>query len=193
MKGTRDSETNSKAIFLDRDGVINVKLPPDQYVSDPSQFNLLPDVAEALAIFRGLGYVLVLVTNQRGIGRGFMSESDLENVHAFMEGELSKRGARLDALYHCPHDSWEECLCRKPAPGMVLAAAEDFQIDLAVSYMVGDSASDIEAGRRAGTRTVRIAWEDDPEADLVFPTLLDFAHYLQQRVEARNGSHEDVQ
>lgn len=171
-----------RAIFLDRDGVINRKLTEDRYVTRVSQFELLPDVPEALAKLRGLGFLLVLITNQRGIARKFMSEEHLAAVHESMQRELAGYGAALDALYYCPHERDEDCGCRKPEPGMILTAAGDFHIDLDSSYMVGDSESDVAAGRNAGTRTVRICDEVDEEADLTFPSLLDFALYLERLV-----------
>lgn len=169
------------AIFLDRDGVINRKLPENCYVRAYSEFELLPDIGEALSILRRLGFLLVVVTNQRGIARGFMNTSDLANVHEFMRSELQKVQVVLDAVYYCPHDEGEQCGCRKPQPGMLLAAAQDFSIALGQSYTVGDSSSDIVAGKRAGTRTVRIAPQRDDEADFTFPTLLDFALFLEQQ------------
>ena len=174
------STESRAAIFLDRDGVINVKLPENQYVSDPSQFELLPGVVDALAILRKLGYLLVVITNQRGIARGFMTEGDLHSVHAHMAEVLFRNGIELDLVYHCPHDEGDpSCDCRKPKPGMILRAGEELDCDLSRSYMVGDSTGDVEAGRNAGVRTVRIAEEEDPSADLVFRTLLDFALFLE--------------
>ncbi|MBM3300720.1 MAG: HAD family hydrolase [Deltaproteobacteria bacterium] len=175
----------NKAIFLDRDGVINVKLPEDKYVARPSELELLPGVAEALQILRRLGYLLVVVTNQRGIGRGFMTLQDLNDVHDFMLRELGDSGAFIDALYHCPHDKSEGCPCRKPEPGLILEASKDLRIDRAVSYTVGDSPSDVAAGRKAGTHTVLLGRERDENSDLAFSTLLDFALYLQEREDQR--------
>lgn len=172
-------EVSKKAIFLDRDGVINAKLPEDRYVKRPAELALMPDVADALRRLRGLGYLLVIVTNQRGIGRGFMTAEDLEAVHDHLKRELSRGDAQIDAVYYCPHDIWESCMCRKPEPGLILTAASDWDIDLKASYLVGDSPSDMEAGHRAGTRTVRITPGNDDEADLAFASLTDFARYLE--------------
>ena len=168
-----------KAILLDRDGVINVKLPQDRYVCSPAEFEFVPGAIEALGILRDLGFLLVVVTNQRGIALGRHNEDDLHEVHEYMGQELVKGGASLDAIYYCPHDSIENCGCRKPAPGMILEACADLNIDLANSYMVGDSPSDIAAGRKAGALTVRIGDGEDSEADLAFARLLDFALFLK--------------
>jgi D-glycero-D-manno-heptose 1,7-bisphosphate phosphatase len=163
---------------LDRDGVINHKLPEDSYVSKVSQFRFLSGAIKALSLLREMGFLLVVVTNQRGIARGLMTEEDLAQVHSHMERELRKSGIILDSIRHCPHENYERCGCRKPEPGMILASAKDLGIDLSKSYMVGDSASDIEAGRRANVRTVRIGFKGDMNADLEFPSLLDFARFL---------------
>jgi D-glycero-D-manno-heptose 1,7-bisphosphate phosphatase len=182
MDNASEHGKGREAIFLDRDGVINRKLPENYYVSRVSQFEFLPGATRALSILRQLGYLLVVVTNQRGIARKLMTEEDLETVHSFMRTELEKAGATLDAVYHCPHEVHDNCRCRKPQPGMVLDAAGDLNIDLNSSYLVGDSKSDVEAGKKAGTRTVQICEDDICGADMVFPSLLDFAQHLQKQV-----------
>jgi D-glycero-D-manno-heptose 1,7-bisphosphate phosphatase len=114
-----------------------------------------------------------------------MTREDLDRVHDFLLKELKERGATIDALYHCPHDAWERCACRKPEPGLILTASKDLNIDPTISYTVGDSPSDVAAGRGAGTRTVLIGREKGDNADLVFPSLLDFARYLRDQEQAR--------
>lgn len=170
-----------KAIFLDRDGVINHKLPEDHYVSSIEQFVFLEGVAEALRLLRDLGFILVVITNQRGIARNLMTESDLEKVHNHMRYVLAQNGVFLDAVYHCPHEKDELCDCRKPQPGMILQAQRDLGIDLNLSYVVGDSPSDMEAARKAGVRSVRITDGQDDTAYAVFKNLLDFARDLANR------------
>ncbi len=135
-----------RAVFLDRDGVINQKLPNDRYVKEPSELAILPGIVEALSILKELGFLLIIVTNQRGIGRGIMTSRDLEKVHGFLESTLGEKGIVLDQIFHCPHDESENCFCRKPRPGMLIAASRRFGIDLDRSYMVGDSESDVKAG-----------------------------------------------
>jgi len=109
-----------------------------------------------------------------------LSSDQLAAVHGFMQKELAKRNAALDRVYHCPHEIFENCGCRKPEPGMILTARDQLGIDLAASYMVGDSPSDVAAGKNAGTRTVRIGAEKDDQADLTFPSLLDFAMFVRR-------------
>ncbi len=179
MKQSPSPLAARRAILLDRDGVINVKLPQDRYVCNPAEFEFVPGAIEALALLRELGFLLVVVTNQRGIALGCHNEDDLCKVHEYMTQELLKNGIMLDAIYHCPHDSIDNCECRKPAPGMILEACHDLNIDLTNSYMVGDSPSDIAAGRKAGSLTVRIGTVEDSEADLKFASLLDFALFLK--------------
>ncbi|AFM26472.1 D,D-heptose 1,7-bisphosphate phosphatase [Desulfomonile tiedjei DSM 6799] len=179
--GTLNKNMPRKAIFLDRDGVINHKLPEDHYVSSIEQFVFLDGVAEALRLLRDMGFVLVVITNQRGIARNLMTESDLEKVHNHMRSVLARNGVVLDAVYHCPHEKDELCNCRKPQPGMILQAQRDLGIDLNLSYLVGDSPSDMEAGSRAGVRSVRITDGQDDTAHAVFKDLLDFARDLANR------------
>lgn len=184
MDDKQTGPTRHKALFLDRDGVINRKLPEDQYVRNHSEFELLPGVRAAMSIFSRLGYLLVVVTNQRGIARGLMGEDQLDSVHEYMRLRLLEGGVQLDGIYYCPHDRDEGCECRKPRPGMILEAAGDMDIDIEQSYMVGDSDSDIAAAQNAGVRAVRISAQNDPKAHLTFQSLMDFAHYLEQ--SARN-------
>ncbi|MDQ1239822.1 MAG: D-glycero-D-manno-heptose 1,7-bisphosphate phosphatase [Thermodesulfobacteriota bacterium] len=172
-----------RAIFLDRDGVMNVKLPEDHYVKELKEFTFLPNAVSALCILKNLGYLLVIVTNQRGIARGYMTEEDLKKVHDFMVILLKQEGAPLEAIYYCPHDTTDLCMCRKPRSGMIFNACNDLGINLADSFMVGDSPSDMAAGKNAGTRTVRIGMKQDPNADLTFPSLMDFAVYLKNQQE----------
>jgi D-glycero-D-manno-heptose 1,7-bisphosphate phosphatase len=177
MNQSTDAPKLRKAVFLDRDGVINRKVP-DTYITKASEFHFLPGVGEALSIFKRLGFLLVLITNQRGIARGLMTGEDLDAVHDYMQRELGKDYVALDAIYHCPHEEFEYCNCRKPEPGMILAASADLNIDLDASYMVGDSLCDIGAGQGAGVQTVCIGSERQGDADMVFPNLLAFARFL---------------
>jgi len=141
----------NKAFFLDRDGVINVEC---DYLHDPDQVVLIPGTAEALKMIRSAGYLAVVVTNQSGIARGMYSEADTHAVHRRINELLQAEGTQIDAFYLCPHHPKHsgECSCRKPAPGMLLAAARDLQIQLEDSFMAGDRISDLDAGRNAGCR-----------------------------------------
>jgi len=138
------------AIFLDRDGVINEKMPDGQYVTRWEEFHFLPGVAEAIRAFNDMGFLVVVVTNQRGIAKGLYTEEDLEGIHRKMCEEIEQAGGRIDAIYYCPHDIHENCNCRKPRPGMILKAAEELGIDLTSSYLIGDSITDIQCGKEAG-------------------------------------------
>lgn len=177
----RKPRESRRAIFLDRDGVINRKLPPDRYVAHVDEFHFLPAAIDALALLSEMGFTLIVVTNQRGIARQLMTEEDLQRVHDFMRTEVAKKGVILDGIYWCPHEEFERCPCRKPEPGMILKGARDVGVDLSSSYMVGDSPADVEAGRRAGTRTVFIGEDKTVDADMIFPRLIDFAVFLKDR------------
>ena len=168
-----------RGILLDRDGVINAKLPENSYVTRKSEFQFLPGVFDALPILIGLGFILVVVTNQRGIARKKITHGELQEIHGFMKNQLREHGVELNQIYYCPHETYELCPCRKPRPGMLLKAAKDLALNLPMSYMVGDSPSDVAAGHNATARTVRISSERDRSAHMTFPSLLDFALFLQ--------------
>ena len=145
----------TSAVFLDRDGVINVD---HGYVSTWERFEFLPGVPDALRALQDAGYLLIVVSNQSGIGRGYYCEADVESLNQAIAHHLgSTVGVTLSEFYHCPHHPTEaegefrrQCDCRKPAPGMIRQAVLDHGIDLKTSLLVGDKDSDIEAGRAAG-------------------------------------------
>ncbi|ACZ19920.1 hydrolase, HAD-superfamily, subfamily IIIA [Thermanaerovibrio acidaminovorans DSM 6589] len=143
----------SRAVLLDRDGVIMRDLG---YVGDPAQVELLPLVPRALGLLRDAGFLLVVVTNQSGIGRGLFSAEAHEAVRRRMEELLAAHGVRLDGYYHCPHAPWEGCQCRKPNGGMALKAAEELHIDLGSSWVVGDKMSDLGLAIRVGSRGILV-------------------------------------
>jgi D-glycero-D-manno-heptose 1,7-bisphosphate phosphatase len=149
----------NKAAFLDRDGVINKKAPDDGYITRWEDFEFLTGVADAIALLNRSGFLVIVITNQRGIAKGLFSVADLTRIHINMSEELASTGAHLDAIYFCPHDYDPPCSCRKPAPGMLLTAAAEHQIDLKNSWMIGDSDSDREAGTRAGCRTMTVSMQ----------------------------------
>lgn len=149
-----------KAAFLDRDGVINRKAPDGQYVTRWEDFQLLPGVTEAIARLNRAGFCVVVVTNQRCVAKGLLSEADLESLHRRLTDHLASAGARIDAIYCCPHELEPACSCRKPAPGMLLDAARSRDLDLASSWMIGDSVADILAGKSAGCKTARV-WAEN--------------------------------
>jgi D-glycero-D-manno-heptose 1,7-bisphosphate phosphatase len=171
------------AIFLDRDGVLNEKMPEGSYVASWADFHLLPGVPEAIAQLNRAGMVVVVVSNQRGIARGLYTAADVDAIHSAFQSLLDAQGTHVDGFYFCPHGHGE-CNCRKPLPGLFEQAAKDFPaITAANSVMIGDSLSDIEFGRRLGMLTVFI--DGNPErqppsaqaaadlADLRFPSVAD--------------------
>ena len=136
------------AVFLDRDGTLNVEA---SYLTRVEQMLLLPGVADALKLLRGAGFACVVVTNQSAIGRGMMTEADLADIHAEMNRQLATAGTFLDGIYHCPL-AITIILTASPEPGMLLRAARELHLDLEKSWMIGDSLRDIIAGQRAGCR-----------------------------------------
>ena len=136
-----------RAVFLDRDGTLNIDRG---YLIEPAQMCLLPGVAAALNELRAAGFVCVVVTNQSAVGRGMMSDADLQCIHAEMARQLAESGAVLDAIYAAT--ALVDHPDRKPEPGMLLRAASDLQLDLANSWMIGDSVRDMLAGQRAGCK-----------------------------------------
>jgi histidinol-phosphate phosphatase family protein len=146
----------NKAAFLDRDGVINVKAPEGQYVTRWEEVRFLPGVAAAIARLNKAGFRVIVVSNQRCVAKGLVTADEVTALHVRICQELASEGARIDAVYFCPHDTSPACECRKPAPGMLLQAAKDHWIDLGASWMIGDSVADVAAGKNAGCKTVLI-------------------------------------
>ena len=146
-----------RAVFLDRDGVINKKAPSSDYVKTWDEFSFLPGVATAIRSLNEEGFLVIVVSNQRGVAKGLVTKGHLRDIHARMVGELSRAGARIEGVFYCPHDLEDACKCRKPQPGLLIHAARAHDIDLRMSWMVGDQESDIEAGTRAGCRTILIS------------------------------------
>tara|TARA_B100000609_G_C17152088_1_gene401459 strand:+ start:96 stop:638 length:543 start_codon:yes stop_codon:yes gene_type:complete len=139
----------NKAVFLDRDGVI---IEEEHYLSDPDKIRLIPGAPEAIKRLRDAGYLTVMTTNQAGVARGYYEEADAIRVNERLKTLLEDAGAGLDGIYLCPHhpDHSGDCYCRKPAPGMLLQAGKDLDIDFSASYMIGDKMSDIGAADAAG-------------------------------------------
>lgn len=152
--------------------MINHRLAND-YIKQWEEFILLPDILHVLPAIHRAGALAVVITNQRGIGRGLMSEDALREIHARMQDQMFERtGHRFDAIYHCPHDHADNCDCRKPLPGMLLRAAAEHHIDLGRSWMIGDSESDIAAGLAAGCRTAKVDPDGGPtRAEIAAPSL----------------------
>lgn len=144
---------SNKALFLDRDGVLNVRLV-DDYVRTPEQLLLLDDILPALIAAKSRGYHLIVITNQQGVGKGLMSDADLDRVHHTLQELLRDRaGVDLDAIYVCTSLASAQDPRRKPSPGMLLEALQDFHLDPKLCWFLGDSETDVLAGRAAGVRT----------------------------------------
>lgn len=174
------------AIFLDRDGVIN---KDKGYVSQIDDFEFLDGSIEAMQLLKQYGYLLIVITNQSGIARGYYSEEEFMTLTEWMDWSLADRGVDLDGIYFCPHhpekgigEYKQDCTCRKPNTGMLDSAAEELEIDFANSYLVGDKLSDIQAGQKAQLKgcylvsTGKVLCEKGAEAaDGVFKDLLSVA------------------
>ncbi len=145
---------SQKAVFLDRDGTIARDV---HYCSDPGDFEILPGVPAAIRSLNQHGFKVVVITNQSGLARGYFTPETLRRIHEKMASELAREGARIDAIYLCPHHPDEGCDCRKPKPAMLLRAARDMGLSLERSYMIGDDPKDVEAGNAAGCRTIRLS------------------------------------
>ncbi len=189
-----------KAVFLDRDGVINELIYYEEHgiIDSPftaEQFRLLPGVGEAIKKLREVGYKLVLVSNQPGVAKGHMSEETFDKIRGKMKEELAKETAFLDGECYCLHHPEAKidklkanCECRKPKPGMLLQAAQDMDIDLSQSWMIGDGLTDIKAGKDAGCRTILLGRmkcelchlmdEQDARPDAVWSNLLEAAEKI---------------
>lgn len=135
------------AIFLDRDGTINEEMG---YINHPDRFVVFPYVSESIRIFNDIGFKVIIVTNQSGVARGYFPESLVIELHKSLQSQMKEKGAKIDAIYYCPHHPEEgkgkyknDCTCRKPKPGMILKAAKEHNLDLNNSYMVGDRYKDI--------------------------------------------------
>ena len=198
----------NRAVFLDRDRTI---IEDPGYISDPAGVKLLPGADVAIKGLRQAGYLAIVVTNQSAVARGLVTEEMLEKIHGEMRRQLAAGGAHLEAVYYCPfHPEGtiervaRESDLRKPSPGMLLKAAKDLDIDLAASWMVGDSPRDVEAGQRAGCRTIQIRLPEpalgaEPEDENVQPdfhvrNLLEAAKIiLQSSARAQSRPAAQVQ
>ena len=146
-------EQRSKAIFLDRDGTINVEV---HYLHEPEKFEFVPRVPDALLNLQQAGYKLIIITNQGAIGKGYYGHEEVAKTHDHMLTLLSQAGIKIDGIYYCPHAAVENCECRKPKTGMLEQAIKEHNIDPAKSWMIGDKRSDLEAGHRVGTKTALV-------------------------------------
>jgi D-glycero-D-manno-heptose 1,7-bisphosphate phosphatase len=189
------------AVFLDRDGTINVD---SHYAHDPAALELIPRAAEGLRFLSQLPVHIIVATNQAGIALGYFTESDMAAFHEALRGRVRELGARIDAFYYCPHfepvnvpSGVAPCACSKPAPGMLIEAASDFGLSLSGSFMIGDKTSDVAAGGVVGCTTVllktgKAGGEHPPtltEPDYVRNDLDEAAHLVGQFMPSISNPH----
>jgi D,D-heptose 1,7-bisphosphate phosphatase len=160
---------SDRAVFLDRDGTIARDV---NYCSRVEDFEILSTVPEAIRLLNLNDFRVVVITNQSGIARGYFTEETLGRIHDKMVAELARQGARLDAVYYCPHHPDDHCGCRKPATGMFLKAAGELDIDFSRSYVVGDMQLDIEAGKLIGCKTILVT--TGPRPPVTSPHVPDY-------------------
>ena len=184
-----------RAVFLDRDGVLNEALVRDGKPYPPRSIGdvrLVAEAQSALARLKESGFVLLVVTNQPDISRGSTSFKDVEAINHYLADRLP-----VDEFFVCPHDGAEDCICRKPKPGLLAMAAEKFQVDLAVSFMIGDRWRDVEAGHRAGCSTV---WIDcgysergpEHEPDKTVLSLVEAVDWILSQGSGKSDKPSDV-
>ena len=179
-----------RAVFLDRDGTI---IEDVGYIGERSRVRFLPGASQAIKSLNENGFGVIVVTNQSGVARGYFTEEMVQELNRYIREALAEQGAHIDMFYYCPHhidgviaEYRRECYCRKPNPGMIEVAVGDFGINLEDSFVIGDKASDIEAGHRAGCRTVLLTGADPPDtkeeiimmADHVTPDLYRAVEWL---------------
>ena len=184
LPGKQEKRERGKAVFLDRDGTINEEV---EFLHEPEKFKLLPNAVEGVKKMMALGYKIVIVTTQTGIGLGYFTKEDFYKVNRVMLKEFSKNGIVVDKIYFCPHNLNEQCDCRKPAIGLLERGRDELDIDLSQSYMVGDKTCDLLAGRNAGCKSVLVktGWkgEDkqyDVKADFEAADLLAAAELIEK-------------
>jgi D-glycero-D-manno-heptose 1,7-bisphosphate phosphatase len=192
-----------RAVFIDRDGTISEEIG---YVNHPSRYRVFAYAAEAIKLLNEAGWLAILITNQAGVARGYFTEDVIGAVHNLLAQELARGGARLDAIYYCPHHPSVgeppyrfDCDCRKPKPGLIRRAAAEFDIDLAGSWMIGDRYSDTELARNAGLRAAlvlsgygrgeweyqRAAWRHQP--DLIAENLLEAVSKIREECRVQSA------
>ena len=182
---SKNLKNKQKAIFLDRDGTINKYVG---FLRNIDEFELIPGLEEAIKKINESGYLAIVVTNQPVIARGEVTVEELNEIHKKLETELGYKGAYIDGLYYCPHHPHKgyegeipelkiDCECRKPKPGLLLKAAEDFNIDLSQSWMIGDGENDIKAGKAAGCKTALIG-ENDFGQDITVDNVKEFVQLI---------------
>jgi len=145
----------NKAIFLDRDGVLNKERK--DYVKTYQEIELFPNIEICISKIKKKSFLAIVITNQSAINRGLTSHENVHEIHNFIQNHLKKFNTKIDAFYFCPHRPDENCKCRKPKPELIQRAASDFQIDLSQSWMIGDHQKDVDAGINAGCKSIKLS------------------------------------
>ena len=188
-----------RAVFLDRDGTVNEEVG---YIRSRHDIRLIPRAATAIRALNQAGWLVIVITNQSGVGRGYLTAEELEAAHARLLEQLAAEGAQIDAIFYCPHVPDDACACRKPEVELIRRAERQFGIDLTASWMIGDKDSDLDLGRNAGCRTALVltgygaetATTIDPkQADLVAPDLFAAVSQLLYQVAPDQQAQKDVE
>jgi D-glycero-D-manno-heptose 1,7-bisphosphate phosphatase len=171
-----------KAVFLDRDGTVNVGTPTYERVDSVDKVELLPKSLDALRLLSKLNYFVFFVTNQAGLAEGLISELEFDEINDKVLELVKPSGVKIEKTFVCPHGEHSTCDCRKPKPGLLINAAREYDIDLSQSWMIGDRISDVMTGVNAGTKTVLVKTGvptvESPQATKTFPSLLEAVEYI---------------
>ncbi|MCP4186742.1 MAG: D-glycero-beta-D-manno-heptose 1,7-bisphosphate 7-phosphatase [Gammaproteobacteria bacterium] len=179
----------ARMVILDRDGVINQD--SDEYIKSADEWTPLPGALEAISRLKKAGYLVTVASNQSGIARGLFSEDELHKIHDKLRQQLAIRGTEIDGIYYCPHGPRDNCICRKPKPGLLMQIAQKFEINLAETLFVGDDIGDINAAKMANAKPVLVrtgkgeyVMQNFPEAVNV-PVYDDLAHFVRETLKRR--------
>ncbi len=174
-----------RAIFLDRDGTVNVGTPTYERVDSVEKVQLLPNTLKALEVLSQLDFLVFFVTNQAGLAEGLISEAQFDEINNKVLELVSSSGVKIEKTFVCPHGEASVCSCRKPKPGLLINAAREYNIDLSQSWMIGDRASDVTTGINAGAKSILVKTGvpdvEAPEAAKTFPSLLEAIKYIASR------------
>jgi len=178
--------SQNKIVLLDRDGTIIVN---KHYLSEPNQVEFIPGAIQGMKVMQDNGYLLAIISNQSGVGRGFFTENDVKEVNSRLVKLLSENGIKISSVHYCPHGPDDNCDCRKPRPGMLFETIEELSGDPKKVWMVGDNKADIEAGQNAGVNTilVRTGYGTEVEAkgnckpDFIADDLIEVANLVKKK------------
>ena len=162
----------NKALFLDRDGVLNRKAQPREYIKNPEELIWNNWAQELIICAKDLGYIICVITNQQWIGKWLYTLDNVLTIHEYMQSDLDRIGTRIDGFYVCPHLADDACSCRKPEPWLLLQAIQDFDIDISQSFFIGDSETDMQAGKKVGMETIKIESDNLGQFILYIESLL---------------------